>query len=253
MNAKKIDELLEALIEAEESDLEKIIKLADIEIIDENVENFITENEEKILERLMTKIEQGDYDYFYSKIEEERYKDLCISLLCFSSKVEDIKEIIERREELELNKYDLTRLISATKDSEYIKGILENEEKIEELGLDKNNLVQLILTTKDSEYIKGIIEKIEELELNKYSLIQLISAIEDSEYIKGILEDSEKIEELGLEDADDLIQLILATRDTEYIKGILEDREKREGLGLEDANDLVSNRRLRIHKRNIRR
>ena len=158
MNAKEIDELLEACIE---EDWEKIIRFADIEIIDEDVENFFDKNVEKILERLVIKIEQGDYDYFYSKIKEERYKDICIDLLCYSSKVEDIKEVLEKREELGLDRYNLVYLIKATNDTEYIKGIIENKEKAEGLGLKENDLIDFIIATGDIEYINDFLKSIE--------------------------------------------------------------------------------------------
>ena len=69
MNATEIDEVLDAFIAG---DMEKILKFADVEIIDKNVENYTDEDVEKIFKSVTTKIEQGDFDYFYSKIYDER-------------------------------------------------------------------------------------------------------------------------------------------------------------------------------------
>ena len=210
MDTNEIDELLEAFIE---EDLEKIIKFADIEIIDENVEDFFEKNREKIGKSLMIKIEQGDYDYFYSKIKEEIYKEGCIFLLCFSSKVEDIKGIIEdkeKREELGLDGFYLIDLIKATNDPEYIKGIINDSETREKLGLDG---------------------------LDGFYLIDLIRATNDPEYIKGIINDSKRREELGLDEIN-LIDLIKATNDPKYINDFLKSIETNQNT--ENSNQIVN-------------
>jgi len=199
MDAKEIEEFLEACLA---EDYLKIIQIAGIKILDENVNYFLDENFEKILETIMNRIEHGDYDYFFSKIYDEEYKSIVIKVLsCCTMVPDNINEI---------------------------KGIIEDKKKREQLGIDSDDLKLLIKATNDPEYIKGIIEydEIEGLWLYGCSSIMLIKATNDLEYIKGIIENEDHREELGFYDSYSLTILIQETMDTEYIKGIIENKKK---------------------------
>ena len=64
-------------------------------------------------------------------------RDIYFYVLCYSDFIEEMKECIEKREELGLGHNDVRELIVATRETEYIKKCIENQE---ELGLTKDDI-----------------------------------------------------------------------------------------------------------------
>ena len=79
MNSEEINEMFEAF---KNSDRKEILQLAGIEVADDEIKEYITNNRNEILSRLMAKIENGDYSFFLESRKEERkkifYKELIL-------------------------------------------------------------------------------------------------------------------------------------------------------------------------------
>lgn len=223
MNKEQIIDLLDAL---RWTDFKSVIKYSDIEVNEDNPLDIKKNKQEQILRNIMSKIEDGDYDFFTSQMYNKKYRKAYLTLMLFSSKIEDIKQIVNEHKKLNLNSSQIRRLIIATHESSYIKKFIEDKAKVEEMKFGSLDLVQLISET-DETYIRGIIEdeeKIEKFGFDMYDLIQLIKATKDEEYIKSFIEDRQKRELYDLDEAA-LTELIIATNPT-YIKEILDDEDK---------------------------
>jgi len=199
---------------------------------------------------IMGKIENGDYNYFKQLIKEGHPE--LIFFMIFSTKINDIKEFIDNREQLGVDSYMLKALIIATGEPDYIKGCIKEREELglgleivkdliiatgepdyikgcikerEELGLGLEIVKDLIIATGEPDYIKGCIKEREQLGLNYYHLMNLIETIGEPDYIISCIKDREQ---LGLY-LDWLINLLKEIGGPDYIKSCIKDREQ---LGL---------------------
>lgn len=265
MNKEEIIDLLDAI---KWGDVDEYTKYTDIELTEESYFDITPEKENEILKNIMSKIENGDYDFFTSQKYNKKYRKAYLFLMTYSTKKDDIKKCIEEHDELEVdastlkrlviatedceyikkiieNKYEmfwslyLVQMISATKDNHYIKSFIEDEERIEKFGFDEFDLIELIIATKDEEYIKSFIENEEKRELYDFDgafITELLIAT-DPKYIEEILNSEKKIDEYGL-NIFERFKLLKATKDYTYIREIIEDDEKREELGLDSKKVL---------------
>ena len=219
MDKEEIDKLKDDLkIAIKNQDLSYILeKYLKMEVPkDADAKDFKNEKVLKLWKELMDKIENGDYNYFWQLITNDNIE--LMNLMIFSSRIDDIKFLVEHREKFQLDTDYVTRLILATKDSKYIEECVENREK---LGLKAKNVVELIRETRDAKYIQSCIENRESLGLNIREIIGLIKSTKDVKYVQYCIENREK---LGL-NVIYMRELIQSTKDVEYIKHCIENRE----------------------------
>lgn len=249
MNSEQIDDLIDAIAS---DDFEKVLMYADIEIKDNRTakEFFGDSNKSMIYQTIINKIEEGDYDYFISIKDSSNVTrtDVLAKLLQYSSKVEDMKKIIESCEKLDLRDDDVINLIKATKDVEYMRNFIESKETRDKLDLIfwPDQLVDLIIATNNKEYIKSFIEDFDKridmnLVIEEDELLRLIMATGDSEYIKEIIENNQKKREIGLffYTVKDFVDLIIATKDVEYIKSFIDNKKMKYKFSSEHFEDLI--------------
>ena len=158
MNKEQIDEVFNyALTE----NLKEIFSLVGMqnEYTDEPNDELIDE----VLNRLMKKIEQGDYEYFLNKINDDdsNIRQICIELLKYSSKTEDKKNIINNWKNYGLDSIEAVELIKSINDSKFTKECILEKKK--ELKLKSEEIVDLVQSIGDSkttyECIESMIEK----------------------------------------------------------------------------------------------
>ena len=227
MNKEQINELFNYALN---KNLKEMFILAGMEdeYTDEPNDKLIKE----MLNEIMKKIEQGDYEYFLSKINDDNsvIREICIEIFQYSSKTEDKKHIINNWKDYVIKKLALIILIQSVNDPEFTKECVL--EKKEELELDSEDLKELIQSVNDSEFTKEcILEKREELEFNAWNLIELIQSVNDPEFTKECI--LEKREELEL-DSGDLTELIPSVNDPEFTKECV--LERREELEIDSEN-----------------
>ena len=232
MNREEIDELFESFLGEENEFIIKFLKYADM---DENVniEELEEEDVQEAYKIIMSKIENGDYEYFCSKKENKDTIELYITLMSNSSKTEDFEKFAqeyltpEKIEEFGFNEFDVLDLITATgKVEEYL-----TKEKLEELGLGKADALILIQENIEKALTPEIIK---ELGLKSFQITELIKE-QDEEIVRKYLFDDysedldlsianvikgrgeiekyltiEKIKEFGLS-SDDVVKLIKET------------------------------------------
>ena len=203
--------------------LEVLLQLAGMDVTDDNVSKLKHEEEtiKLVFQRLMNRIENGDIEYFFSKVQNNNL-DMYVELLKNStdkSIPNRLQILIENNREkianMDSNIYGIVDLIILTKNSNYIKSIIDSKERRDELDLTQREIFGLIKATKDSEYIKSIVDskaKREELGLAASQIFELIVGTNDSKYIKSIIDSKEKREELGL-DVRQIFELIVRTKD----------------------------------------
>ena len=252
MNSEEIDYLF---IVMENKEYDEILKFADIEGISrQDAKDFFLENNAKIMRKIMKKIEDGDYNYFLSKKEEGSYEELTTfsNLMSHSSKIDDIKKIIENSKKLKLYHYHVTNLIAGTHDAEYIKDIINNKNGVRgKIGINLccSEIVKLIIATEEPEYIKDCIEGREKNEYledaRKHDLkygsymVDLIKATNDIDYIKQFIEDKQKGKKLGLYLSSlSAVDLIKSTKDVDYMKKIIESKKLRKEIDIESSRAL---------------
>ena len=178
MNKEEIDELFIAYTSYSDREFEKVFsKYAEIS----GNEYHNTSDIEQGYKTIMSKIEQGDYEYFISKGKSRETINLYLILICNSSKKENIKKMEE----------------------DFLKS-----EKVIEFGIDKEVIKELIKTTENiEEYLT--LENITKFNFNSYDITDLIKATgnvqkyllkgqdeEDIQFnIVNIIKESGKIEE----------------------------------------------------------
>ena len=237
MNANEIDELLKA---SKDANMEKMLELLGVWPIYGNVDRFFGKYQKELPKKIMAKIEEGDFEYFLSKIDDDSYKYECLDLLSYSTKKDGIKRIIEEQK-TNIDRTDSSNmigLIKATEDPGYMKSIVERivYKKEKDWKFSSLGLLEIMTAINDPEYIEEILEDKNKLFdefkiINKDYIERLVIATGDTEYIKSIIEDKNKQKEFCFSQKN-LHGLINATGDTEYIKSIIEDREKREEYSL---------------------
>ena len=222
MNEEDIDYLFLAM---ENEEYDEVLRYADIKVnINQDARFYFAQNKDEILSKIMKKIEDGDYDYFYSKKDTFSNEEIriFIDFLSHSSKVDDIKYIINNAKKMKISSEHVVSLIAGTHDSEYIKNIINNDnEKREKLGIriDFGSMADLIIATEEPKYIKKIIES---KQLEKHTntfmfpakMIELIKKVNDADFIKQYIEDPDKREQLGkFASIYDFIELIKSTKE----------------------------------------
>lgn len=249
MNSEQIDDLIDAIAS---DDYDRILMYADIEIKDNRTarEFYMEVGKEKILPSIMKKIEEGDYNYFLSIEDSINVTSVhaLVKLMLYSSKEEDIKNIIQNCQKFDLKDDDVVDLIKATKDIDYIKSFVEDKENRNKIDLVlwSDQVIDLIIATRDIDYIKNLIEDIDKrIEINllveEEDLIKLIKATNDSDYIKEFIESNEKREKCGvyISYAKDFVDLIIATKDVDYIKSFINCENIDNGFSFEEFQDLI--------------
>lgn len=200
------------------------IKMPEIKTIEEQEEYIRIASK-----TIMMDIENSNYDFFWKMVN--RPNSSLVYFMSFSSKIEDIKNIVDNRKSLNLGKNTLTSLIIATKDNAYIKDCVVNSKS---MGLEDYYVYFLIRATNEKEYMKSCIEDREKLGLASYLIAFLIEGIGDEEYTKSCINNRK---ELQLESYL-LKDLIKSTKNREYIKSCIENRENL-GLLSEEVLELI--------------
>ena len=243
MNANEIDELLKA---SKDANMEKMLELLGVWPIYGNVDRFFGKYQKELPKKIMAKIEEGDFEYFLSKIDDDSYKYECLDLLSYSTKKDGIKRIIEEQK-TNIDRTDSSNmigLIKATEDPGYMKSIVERivYKKEKDWKFSSLGLLEIMTAINDPEYIEEILEDKNKLFdefkiINKDYIERLVIATGDTEYIKSIIEDREKREEYSLYN-EHLRDAVIATRDINYIDAIISDKQKRKEYGFEDYYNL---------------
>ena len=261
MNSKEIDDVIDAITS---EDFEKILMYADIEIKDNRTakEFLFDEGKNIAFQKIMSKIENGDYEYFISLKDSLKATnvDVIAILMQFSSKKDDIKELVEENRKFNFRDIELINLIKATNDPEYIKEFIENKSRREEIDLFlwPDQIIDLIIATKDVEYIKSYIEDFEKriymnLMIEEDELISLIKGTGDSDYIKNLIQNSDRRKEVGLFfcSITDFVQLIISTKDIDYIKSFIENKKIKYKFASEDFEDVMDEKDESKYKNSI--
>ena len=231
MNVNEIDELFASFRNKDYKELFILLDIGYDELDNLDLKNLTINEIETVLKVAMKEIEKGDFEYFYNqyvKAGDNATNEIVYRLLVYSTKKDIIKEYLrDEKKTANLTDGELTLLISKTKDSEFIKGIINKKEENPRLmSLVENEayLTSLIISTRDKEYIKDLIEDNEKRkEIYKdscYDCLQicdLIIGTKDSEYIKSIIENETKRKYLGIHDWE-ISKMIIETKDTDYIK-----------------------------------
>lgn len=110
MNKEQIKEFLDILISDDEKKLFEYLKIT---------KEISNEEFDDVMQKKMREIELGDYEYFKSLLIDSKYTEWIIYFMQFSSEKEELKDLLERREELELSKESIKLLIKSVNDSQY--------------------------------------------------------------------------------------------------------------------------------------
>ena len=186
MNKEQIDEVFNyALTE----NLKEIFSLVGMqnEYTDEPNDELIDE----VLNRLMKKIEQGDYEYFLNKINDDdsNIRQICIELIKSINDSKFTKEcILEKKKELKLKSEEIVDLVQSIGDSKTTYECIESMiEKKEESILNILTIVDLVCNLDNpkakDKCIESLLDKIEreELKLNITYTEKLIKRIDAPE------------------------------------------------------------------------
>lgn len=258
MNKQEIDEVFKDLKEMDKS---KLIHMSGVDTTGWTEGHLNKRQANLVMDTIMAKIEQGDYEYFLSKIEDTEYRGEFFSFMSHSSKVDDIKRIINAKEKLNIPIHYLRDLIIATKEPdymidflendekrkafqdrpayvieiikstnkpEYIAGIIENNEKREKFGFSTNEIADLAISMNNPSYVENIVSRREEFDFSQEETVAIIAG-GTPDFIKGIIEDTDKIKKFGLS-SKQIIDLIIATGE-EYAVKIIKNKEKLEKFG----------------------
>ncbi len=220
MSRETVDKIFDAIIN---ENLEDIWNIA--EMNQPFDEDYMEENLDIVFKKIMQKIEKEDFDYF---LTEKNKSDIFIKLLTYSSRVDVIKEYIEKRKELDLTSSEIVDLILATKDKNYIRQCVEKIDK--EFNLESFFIAELIGSSKDKELIQKYLldsEKREKLGLYSYEVYLMISSTKDVEFIKQCVDHAK---EIGGISSLYIMHLINQVNDLQYTKQCI---KRRDEIGLE--------------------
>ena len=263
MNKEEIIDFLDAL---RCWDLKGILKYSDLQVTNEDLTCIETTKMEQIFRNIMSKIENGDYEFFSSRKFNKKYRNVYLELMTYSDRTDEIKKCIEEYQKLNISSSKLKRLIIATHDPAYIKSIIEDDKKRNEMKFWTGDIIDLISATEDLDYIKLFIEdkdRIERFGFGMSELIWLIKNTKDEEYIRSFINfsnlremycsienlesryTSEYFTEFASETIGELvagfIADLIAVLDPKYIKEVLNNQEKVNEYGFNISNifDLV--------------
>lgn len=199
------------------SDNEYLMRIARMET---NSSMKFEDEYNEMLRRIMEPIESNEecYQYFCSMKNNPNYLYIYVMFMCQSSRVEDIKMLIDEREKLKIDSsIQLINLIIGTKDKKYIEDWIENKrDELYEEGISLTPLIEAM----GEEFIKDCIERRqEELELTYDEMLYLIKKMQPS-YIENVIDYGIEGFEFYYEDIIDLIKLT----SIEYKKKCLEQR-----------------------------
>lgn len=160
--------------------------------------------------------------------------------------IKDVDEVIRNADKYELTKTKIIDIISATKNSEYIKNCINNQDFFFDLtdkcyltcathdtkfinrfillhivDLTQGEICKLIADTQDPEYIAKTIQE-KKFKLNERNIFKLISATKDKNYIKDCIVPKNKY---NLK-AEDLTYLAIQTEDKDILKYFVENKEE---------------------------
>lgn len=228
MNKGQIDKLFNSF-----SDREFLMEFADIDT-DYNV--MYEENYEKLLRKVMLKIESDEeiYKYFSSFRENPIYTYIYVQLMCYSTKVEDIKQCIEDSDDLNIYGFgQLANLIIATNDTEYIENCIEEWLRGKRYDLENWDILKLIKAMGE-EYIEDCIEnRKEEFDFSQEEFLELVKSANSKFISKYIEREKDNLSYI------ELIELIKATKDSEYIESCIENRDTKFDFEFEH-NDIIN-------------
>ena len=234
MDANEIDEVLKAI---KEDDSSKLMELSGIDTTGRTEGQPHRPLIDAVMGRIMSKIEQGDYEYFLSKIEESGYQSSVLDFMCYSSKSDDIKKLIEQKgkwwDNISLPERYLSGLIIATNDSSYMIDFLEDDEKRGELEEQPEFIVEIIKGTNDLEYEKSCIERRKKFDITNEGITNLVKHINDSSYTEEIVS---RRDEFGFSQEETIA--IIAGGEPNYIRSIIEDDNKVKEFDL-SSNQIV--------------
>ena len=232
MTAEEIDKIFEAIKNnnysylLEKAGMESTYSEEDLR--DKQIKNIIFLN-------IFLKIQNGDYEYFISKMQSENKKDIfiCLSLLSVSPHNEKVKDYIDQSEQLELTSNQLRILIENIDDPEYTKKCIERRK---ELGLGSANVEMLIESVCDSEFVLKCMEQRKEMGLDDEDISALVEFIFDQDVAVKCIEQRDKI---GLKN-EDVTNLIYTLDDPKCVLDCIE-RRKELKLGSSDIATLIVN------------
>ena len=217
MDAQQIDKLFEEL---KNNNDEYILGFADIQGDISEEDRFNEELFKKALHNMYKELRKGDYEYFLEKLKSDDRDTVisCIVILACSQDNDEIKSIIERREEYNIDRFSIMKLIAETKDSEFIDKYIE---KRKELKFEKYEILELISAIEDPKFKIKYIQRKEEFGINDGNLYDLFRDIKNPEYIEEYIE---RREEFGLEGRVD--SLIIQAHDKRLIDKCIEKRQE---------------------------
>ncbi|MBR0350985.1 MAG: hypothetical protein IJH76_04115 [Clostridia bacterium] len=221
MYTQEIDEIIDALNNERYNRVFEILGIKKHKYI----EDFVEENYFDFINIIIDGIKQKNLEYFLAKIGNIKNSRDITNMLKAIDNPNYLKSIISdknRINELKLDTYDIVELINATGEVGYIKSIIEDEKFKEQFKFFSSDYYRLIEATKDKDYIEKIIddnEKLIEYKLTGYYLIELVKATNDSKFIQKIINDERKRRFCNCSDYD-MYKLIIATNDANYIKEV---------------------------------
>ncbi len=224
MDREKIEKILKALIKVKEDSIARYV------VIDEDGKKT-----ELLYRDIAKEIEQGDYEYFISKIYDEDYQsEHMINILIYLSadKNEDKKRFLETYKEFGISDRLTIELVKSINDPEYTKMVVDN---MKEYGLYSFSEYDLIKTIKDPRFVKMFIDEKEKYGLNTYLVMNLIKDTNDPKFIKECIEEYEKY---GLDNYL-IMYLIKNIDDSEFIKKCIDEKEKY-GLDISQIKSLIN-------------
>ncbi len=190
------------------------------DLLDDIIQNetYNSRIKDEIYIKQMESIEQGNYEYFKSKLNDPLYRTAVLNLMLYASNKEDIKNIVANNEKYNINSDRLIGLICATNDYEFIILCIE---KRKEYGFSIEEVFRLIKATKNKEFMKDAIRNYHLYGLNGIKIRELIKIIDDAEFAKECINDRKKYGLLPFMLAD-IIILGDDTKDKSYIKNFIE-------------------------------
>ena len=222
MNEQEIDEALKAI---KVDDASKLIELSGIDTTGRTEGQPHRPLIDAVMSKIMSKIEQGAYEYFLSKIEEPEYQSSVLDFMCYSSQSNDIKDMIEQKEKwwdnIPMPERYLSGLIIATGDQDYMKEFLEDDERRSDFEEQPGYIVEIIKGTNDPEYEKKCIEERDKFNINNDGITNLVEHIDDSSYTEEIIS---RRDEFGFSQEETVA--IIAGGEPNFIKGIIEDASR---------------------------
>ena len=201
MDKDQIDELFRILTDKyDEKAICELIGLNEDLTRYNNGEITYDEFEKKLMNQMIQLLEQGDFDYFKTKMNStnENERALAFEIMTMSSRKNEIRDLIDRRETLNIAPQQLCHLIISLGDSNFTKSILEDSNEIKRFrSFEIIDLLKSINNNIDYVYIYNYI--MSNLNTYKKGIAELILSVNNIEFTDAILT-KKNIDKLGLND-----------------------------------------------------